>query len=217
MKALLRYAFVKSSREHLLFGLLLAPMVMTTVPMLGIGLLLAVRGQGLFPLHFPEYSPESTAGFLGICAVVLSAIVAAVGAFSIFRSEVANRTVGLFFLAKYPRAVSLASTVYGLLAGVASYVLASAGIRVLTDSPPPGDRSELLIAVIAAMAGSALGSALVAISPEMIVLVPAYAGAILVAIVLLDSTDMRSFIIIPAIAVVLTAFAPILLRRRCAV
>lgn len=217
MKALLRYAIVKSSREHLLFGLLLTPLVMTSVPLLGVNLLFALRGQASFPLHGPQDSPAGTAAFLGVCAVVISAIVAAVGAFLIFRTEVANRTVGLFFLARYPRAVSLASTVYGLLAGVTSYLLARIGIAFLTRSQPPSDRPELLIAVIAAIAGSALGSALVAVSPERIVLVPAYAGAIFVADVLLQSTDMRLFIIVPAIAVLLAAFAPILLRRRCAV
>lgn len=213
MKALLRYAIVKSSRDHLLFGLLLTPLIITCIPPLAVRLLAAVRG---IPMPGSD-SGAGTAAFLGGCAVVISTIVAAVGAFSIFRSEVASRTVGLFFLARHPRAVSMASTVYGFLAGVCSYLLTRAAIFLITESQPPHARPELLIAVIAALAGGALGSALVAISAEMIVLVPAYAGAIIVAVNLLESPELLWIGSVLAIAVALMTFAPILLRRRCAV
>lgn len=217
MNALLRYAIVKSSREHLLFGLLLTPAVMIAAPMLGIGVLHALRGEPVYPFRGGNESPESTAAVLGAGAVLLSAIVSAVGAFSIFRSEVANRTAGLFFLARNPRAVSAASTIYGLLASVVSYLAARSVIVLLTGSQPPAERPELLIAVIAAMAGSALGSALVAISPETGVLVPGYVGAIFVAGRLLESPGRAAFALVLATAFVVMALTPILLRRRCAV
>lgn len=216
MNALLRYALVKSWRDHLLYGLLVSPTVITCAPLLGIAMFDAVRGHGAFPLRGSATSPAAAAALLGICNVVISAIVAAVGAFTIFRSEVANRSVGLFLLARHPRAVSMASTVYGFFAGVSSYVVARSVIALLTRSQPPDTRPELLIAVIAAVAGSALGSALVAISPEMIVLVPAYAGSVIVAAFLLRSPNLVWIGGVLATAALLVTFTPILLRRRCA-
>lgn len=215
MSALLRYAIVKSYRDHFLAQLVLAPLVIAVSPMLGVAVIGAIRGDSFFPLHVPSATPEFTNSIFSILTGFTSAFVGGVGAFWIFRSEIASRAVNFFFLARHPRAVSGASTLYGFVAGLLAFFVARSSIAVLTASPQPGSK-ELLTVTASILIGSALGSLLVAISAEPAILVPVYAGVLISSIALLKSADVLRIGAAVVFALVLTQAAPIVLRRRCA-
>ncbi|HUP61046.1 MAG TPA: hypothetical protein VNA69_11565 [Thermoanaerobaculia bacterium] len=215
MNALLRYAVVKSLRDHLLAGLLLAPLVLTVSPMLGVAAIGAVRGDSFYPFHIPAATPAATGSIFATVTAIVSAFVAGVGAFWIFRSEIASRAVNFFFLARHPRAVSGASTVYGFAAGMLAYGAARVSVAALTASPQPAAK-ELLTVTATILIGSSLGSLLVAISAEPAILVPVYAGVMISSISLLESADLQRIAVAVAFALALIQAAPIVLRRRCA-
>ena len=215
MSALLRYAVVKSLREHLLAGLLLAPLVLACAPLLGVALFGMLRGQPVYPMHVPDESAEGTAAMFGVVIVIVSALVAAIGAFWIFRREIASRAVGFFFLARPPRVVSVVSAMYGFAAGAAAFLLARTALIVLTATPPENLAGEIGLAAISIAFGSALGSLLVAISTETAILVIAYV-LVIAAVELLRPGNLLRTVAALLLAAAMLQTATIVLRRRCA-
>jgi hypothetical protein len=216
MSALLRYAFMKSTRDHLLPGLLLAPLVLVCAPLFGMAFVALSRGEPVYPLHLPDGSPQQTSEIFGVVAVVVSALVAGIGSFWVFRSEIASRTVHFFFLAHPPRTVSAASAIYGFIAGVLACGISRTAIMVLTATPQEHAARDFAVAAVSAWIASALGALLVAISSEAAILVIVYA------VVLAATTQLqRSATLFPlAIAILFGAAllqgAAVVLRWRCA-
>jgi hypothetical protein len=215
VSALLRYAMVKSLREHLLAGLVLAPLVLTCAPLLGMAFFGMLRGQPTYPMHVPDESAEGTASMFTVIIAIVSALIAAFGAFWIFRGEIASRAVNFFFLARPPRVVSVVSAIYGFFAGVAAFLLARTAIIVLTATPPEDVAREIAVAAISIALGSALGSLLVAISSEAAILVVAYVIIVATVELLLPGNPIRAAAAVLLAAAMLQT-ATIVLRRRCA-
>ena len=216
MSALLRYAIMKSMRDHLLAGLLLAPLVLASAPMLGMAVGSMFRGEPVYPFHVPESSPQGTFDTFGVVAMIVSALVAGIGAFWIFRSEIASRAVHFFFLAHPPRAVSATSAIYGFVVGLLAYSISRTAITLMTAAPQPHAARDFAVAAVAIWIGSALGSLLVAISSEAAILVIAYAVVIVATVQLLQSVTVVRMGIAILFAAVLLQAAAIVLRRRCA-
>jgi hypothetical protein len=216
MSALLRYALMKSKREHLLASLLLAPLVLAVSPMLGVAANNMFRGGPVYPFHLPQMTPESTLEIFGTVVLVVSALVAGAGAFWIFRSEIASRAVHFFFLAQHPRAVSAASAIYGFVTGVLAYGIALTALRLLTGAPQQHFARDLVVAVVSIWIGSALGSLFVAISSEAAILVLLYAGVVAASTTLLRTANVIRVVIAILAAAALLQAASIVLRRRCA-
>lgn len=215
MSALLRYAVVKSLREHLLAGLVLAPLVLTCAPLFGVALFGMLRGQPVYPMHIPDESPGETAATFGVVIVIVSALSAAIGAFWIFRREIASRAVGFFFLARPPRIVSMASAMYGFAAGAVAFLLAQTAMVVLTATPPENLAREVGLAMISIAFGSALGALLVAISTETAILVVAYV-LVIAAVELLRPGNLLRTVAALLLAAAMLQTATIVLRWRCA-
>jgi hypothetical protein len=203
-------------REHLLPGLLLAPFVMTCAPLTGVAALAILQGQSPYPFSLPAATPESTASMFGAVTVIASALVAAIGAFWVFRSEIATRAVNFFFLARHPRVVSVVSSIYGGFIGMGAYAIARTAIILLTGSPQPRAAKELAIAALSVAIGSTLGSLLVAISSEAAILVVVYAVVVGSSAALLQSADRIRVAIALVLAAGMLQAATGVLRRRCA-
>jgi hypothetical protein len=215
MSALLRYALMKSTREHLLAGLLLAPLVLAIAPMLGLAAINLFRGWPVYPFHLPDATPEKTFEIFGVVVLIVSALAAGVGAFWIFRSEIASRAVHFFFLAQHPRAVPAASATYGFIAGVIAYSIACTAITLLTGAASLNAARDLAIAVASIWIASALGSLFVAISSEAAILVVLYAGVLAASTALLQHANVLRVVIAVLVAAALLPAAAIVLRRRC--
>jgi hypothetical protein len=218
MMALLRYAFLKSAREKFLVALLISPAVMLLAPLLGVAALALLQGHGTWPLSIdPRWPPFATSRLMASVGVMLSAISAGAGGFWIFRRERANHSLGSFALAIQTRAIALAATIYGSFAGIVSFLLVVACATALTSCVPPNVWITFAMSIASSLFASALGTALVALSSEASMLMPLYAGSVLVSLLLLNAKNHLFFVAMAAAgAVLLTAGASILMRRRCA-
>lgn len=218
MTALLRYAFLKTAREQLLAGLLLAPTVIFLAPLTGIAIYMAAIGRPFFPfvLH-PEFPPPETARIFGEVLLALGALVAAIVAFRVFRSEVAVRGLGCFILASPPPALAAATTLFGTLVGTVAYLIATALLAAVTLTPPQDFAKRLAIAIACAALSAALGALLVGFSIEYSILVVGYLGAVGISVLLLERSTVLALAATLAGAVVLTIVSDFVWRRRCAV
>ena len=217
MIALFRYAYFKSVRDHLLAALLLTPPMMVFAPLFGLGLLAAITRHGGFPFVLgPQNAPGTTATLLSSAAVTIATLVAGVGAFMIFRTEVATRAIGLFLLAGRTRAVAATAAIYGAAAGIVSYLLALMVIGALTLERPLSLGHHLAVAVVASCAAAAAGVLMVSLSAEVTMLVPLYAVGAAVAVGLLQVRTLLPYVIALAAAVVVAAITPLVMRRACA-
>jgi hypothetical protein len=218
MTALLRYAILKSMRENLLIAVLISPAVLLASPLLVTAGLDLVEGRATYPFAIVTISPAASSELLIAIAVAVSSLAAGAGSFWIFRPEAANRSIGFFLLAARPRAIALTATIYGACAGIASYLLALACVVVLTSHLHSHGWMFFSFVVVNSLFASALGTALVGISPEVTMLVPGYAGSMAVSFLLLNTKGpMVILVLTVAGALLLITAASMLVRRRCAV
>lgn len=214
MIALLRYAFLKSSRENLLSGLITGPLVALFVPVFGMaaGRVVAQMTGGMMP---PRVSGASISSGLTGAAMVLAAISAATGGFWILRREVATREIGLFALATRFGTISLAATTYGALIASSVYLVSIGLVRIITGQFPPDIVAISIFTILTCIALSALGSALVALSPDANMMVPLYALTLGTLIFTDQAMKLYSAPLVVA-AVLLLGTSAVLMRRRCA-
>jgi hypothetical protein len=214
MMALLRYALLKSAREKFLAALLVAPAVMLVAPFLGGLAAAALMGPGS-ALRPKDFGTTHWAGMMATVGAVISSLSAGVGGFWIFRREMANHSLGSFALAARPHAIALAATIYGTAAGMASFLILAGCTSILTGHLPP-HATVFLFALVSSLAASALGAALITVSSETTMLVPVYAGSLVIA--MLVATKGTIFLLAALAASVLFAAASsMLMRRRCAI
>lgn len=218
MRALLRYAILKTSREQLLPGLLLAPAVIFLAPLLLIAVHNAVRGQTVYPMTVDaRLGARGSAAMMMEVVLFVSALMSGIAAFRMFQSEVKSKAVGAFYLATPPRTVALGTMIYGAMVGTGAYVIGLGVISVLTASWPPDVGRGLTIAVIAATFTSALGSLTLAISDDVTMLVPVCAGGVAVAVALKTFHGATALGAAIVGILVVVAIAEIVWRRRCVV
>lgn len=218
MTALLRYAFLKSWREQIAIGLLLAPVVMLALPLLMFAGNNLRLGRPVYPfLLDPRLGPGGTAALIGEVMLAICGIVAGVAAFRVFAREIAAKGLGFFYLAQPPWVVALSSTIYGTAIGVGSYVVGMSVVSLLTASVPLAAAKQLLIVFLSSSIASALAAVMVRISTDATMLVPVYVAGAATGLVLLDSGTPAKFGMAVAIAVVTTVIAQVLWGRRCAV
>ena len=217
MTALLRYAFVKSLREHLLAGVLLTPLVMAVAPLLGLAVANVFFGRPAFPFRFDgEITQTMFASQLSAAVLLIATLGAGISAFYVFRAEVTSRAVGFFVLANRPRAFAAAAVSYGTIAGLLSYLIAVLGSGVLISALPPQLASHIAIATIASFVAAALGTASVVFSTEVTMLAVVSIGAAGTAVGLLNNPRLLAFALAIVSATLLAAMIPAVVRRRCA-
>jgi len=218
MRALLRYAILKTSREQLLPGLILAPGMLFLAPLLGIAIDNGRRGQQVFPMSLDvRLGPRGSVAMMMGVVLLLTAVVSGIAAFRMFRSEVMSKAVGSFYLATPPRTVSIGTTIYGAMVGTAAYLIAIAILSTLSATLPSEFGRNLAIAVITAAFSSALGSLTLAISDDFTMLVPVCAGGLAVSVALTKSGGTIPMAAAVVGIAVMMAVAQIIWRRRCVV
>lgn len=218
MIALLRYAFLRSSRESLLYSLLFGPGVMLVSPLLVIACYSFIRGQSAYPVSLDDsLTPEATARLVGEIGRMLGALSASFASFSIFRQELADRSLGFFLLAIRSRSVVLAATVYGVVAGLAGFLVLVAGVAALTAHWPPFTPALFASLIVSTVAAAALGAAIAAISPEQTMLVAAAVGSLVFAMILGKWPVPFALLLILITGALLIEGASTILRRRCTI
>jgi len=218
MRALLRYAILKTSREQLLPALLFSPAVVFVAPMLGVAGYNLIRGNPVYPMGLDtRLGVRGSAEMMFEVVLLLTSVIGGIAAFRMFRSEVSARTLGFFYLATPPRMVSLAMTVYGSAVGTAAFIIAVAIVSIATGVMPQNFGRALTITVLSSACSSALGSLMLAISDDFTMLVPVCAGGLAVSVALSKWHSAAIFgAAIVAVAVVMV-IAELVWRRRCVV
>lgn len=218
MRALLRYAILKTSREQLLPALLFSPAVVFLAPLIGIAGYNLMRGEPVYPMALDtRLGARGSAAMMLEVLLLLTSVIGGVAAFRMFRSEVTARTLGFFYLATPPRMVSLAMTLYGALVGTGAYLVAVAMVSIASGTAPHNFGRTLTIAVITSAFSSALGALTLAISDDFTMLVPVCAGGLAVSVALTKWNSAATLgAAIVAIAVVMT-ISQIVWGRRCVV
>lgn len=217
MKALLRYAFLKSARDHSLVTLGIAPSIMVTAPMLGIAVLQILRGHGTYPLSIDmRTTPQETALTMTTIAAVMSVLVAGIAGFWLFRLEIGDRSIGTIVMAARARTISLVTTLYSAMIGTGAFLLALVFVALIT-AHLPAPTLKLLVAVICATtAAGAAGAFVVTVSAETAMLLPAIAAAVVIVFFAVPAPAAGAVAgsLVVSSAFVLAAAA--LLERRCA-
>lgn len=218
MRALLRYAILKTSREQLLPALLFSPAVVFVGPLLGVAGYNLVKGNPVYPMGLDtRLGVRGSAEMMLEVVLLLTSLIGGVAAFRMFRSEVSARTLGLFYLATPPRMVSLAMTVYGAVVGTGAYLIAVTIVSMATGTMPQHFGWTLIIAAITSAFSSTLGSLTLAISDDFTMLVPVCAGGLAMSVALSKSHSAATLgAAIAGIAVLMTV-SQIVWGRRCVV
>ena len=218
MRALLRYAILKTSREQVLAGLLFAPAVIFAAPLLGIAGHNAIRGETVFPMALDaRLGARGSSAMITEVLLIVCAFIAGIASFRMFRSEVTSKAMGSFFLATPPRTVAVGIAVYGAMVSVGAYLIAAAVLSTLTASPPADFGRNLAIAAVAAAFSSALASLTLAISGDFTMLVPVAAGGIAVGVALRNFAGDAAYGGALVGIVVIVTIARFVWGRRCVV
>lgn len=217
MNALLRYAMLKGTREQFVYALLFTPAMLFFTPLVGMGLVNLLRGRGGFPLSLNPggLTGAETMGMLTVPSVLLAGIIAGTGAFWVFKSEVAARTIGFFFLARRTGVVALAAALFGAMMGIGSYFIATVVVGILTTALPQDPGLHVTAAVLSSMLTASLGALLVGLSAELNMLIPVYPAGVITGVVLLRGWSWPATLGVLVLTAMLLGVATWLWRRRC--
>lgn len=217
MRALVRYAFLKSSRDTSLLSLTVAPTVMVVSLMLGIIGYQMLRGEARYPMTFDaRTTPQATALALLQGSTFGAVVMAAIAGFWLFRTEIGNHSIGTMVIAIRARAISAVATLHGAIIGTSAFLLSLAMIVLFTAHvPAPAPRLVFMIGCTA-VAAAAWGILLATISPESAMALPVIAGAMMMLFFAASASPEK----LVAGSVTLTSLfvltAAVLMERRCA-
>ncbi len=214
MRALLRYATLKSLRDGTLAAFLSAPMIVPVAALSGV----TFDGFHLrFPMFLnPHYTPAQNAATAAGIAGAVCALFAAIPAFWTFRSEIRSRSIGLFAFAARPVVIMLSLVLFAAAIGFAGWISAIVLITALTTTLPPNIGLITVKMLTATIASSSVGAMVVTISAEPAMIVCSYLGC-LVLIPWMEKAKGPIQLTLPLIvAAVCFSIATILLERRCA-
>ena len=217
MRALLRYAFLKSSRDQSLLALTIAPAVMLTAPVLGIAVAQMLRGVGRYPVSVDmRTTPQATAGGMMGVAAVASIVIAAIAGFWLFRIEIGNHSIATMVMATRARAISAVATLHAAVIGSGGFLLSLAITALFTAHVPASAPRMLLLMVCATVAAGASGILMATISAETPMLVPAIAASVMIAFFVLQAGAPRVIAGSAITSVLFVLTAAVLMERRCA-
>ena len=215
MTAILRYAFLKTTRDGSFIAFALVPILMPVAALVG-GTVAQTHG-----LHYPFFmgrgeTPLQSATDVANMTTALAAFFAVLPAFWTFRTEIASRSIGSLALATRPVMIVLALMTLTTAIMIVAWLISMIAILALTTAWPPhvGTLSLKLIAVC--LSASATGAAAVAISPEPAMVVAVYLVSA-VSIAWFEKAKSAPMLIVPlALSAILAAVATFALERRCA-
>jgi hypothetical protein len=213
VKALCVYVGLKTVRSRFAAAILLTPVVMSVAPLLGLIAEAHLRHRAIYPFALKGLSSATTLSGLAYIVAVLAALAGGGAAFWIFRSEIADRSVGSLVLATKPLSICVVAMIYGIVAGLSSYAIAMPVCSALTGALAPAAGPALALTVLLTVASSSLGVILATLSPDPAMLLPLVFATIFLALLFADPRDTAA---IAAVSFVLPVAAARLLERRCA-
>lgn len=215
MTALLRYAFLKTTRDGSFIAFALVPILMPIAALVG-GTVAQTHG-----FHYPFLmgrgeTPLQSATGVANMTTVLAAFFAVLPAFWTFRSEIASRSIGSLALATRPAMIVLALMTLTTAIMIVAWLISMMAVFALTTAWPPHVGMLLLKLIVVCLSASATGAAAVAISPEPAMVIAVYLASAL-STVWLEKTKSASMFIVPlALSAIFVGVATFALERRCA-
>lgn len=213
MIALLRYALLKSRRDHSLTGFLMVPIIVPVAALAGVTL-----GKGW---HYPFFmdqrlSPVQNATFAANISMAAAILFASIAAFWTFRPEILSKSIGSFVFAARPLTIAMSLILFGAAIGFFGWIGSLVLIRVFTAALPAHAGVMVLKVAILTLGASAAGALTVTVSAQPATIVASYLAS-LVLIGLLQNTRISTQLAVAAgILVISTCLSAVLLERRCA-
>ena len=214
MIALLRYALLKGFRERSLLPILFGQSVMIGASLLGTRTLAILKGRAAYPLYAGSVAQQVTE--IAYVAAALAALTAGVAAFTLFRAEIENHSIGFFVLAARPMTIAAATTLCGALIGIGSFAAAIAVTALLTLNITVQLGVIGCLTIALCLFGGALAVFLGAFSADFGMLIPFGVVSTTASIVLLNARTATMSAAALVISVILMAASSPLLERRCA-
>jgi hypothetical protein len=216
MIALLRYALLKGFREKSLIPILFGQSVMIGASLLGTGTIAILKGHSRYAVALYPGSAAQQATEIAYVAAALAALTAGVAAFTLFREEIENHSIGFFVLATRPMAIVAAATLCGALIGIGSFAAAIAVTALLTFNITMQLGMIGALTIVLCFFGGALAVFLGAFSADFGMLIPFGAVTVAASVFLLNTRTATMSAAALVISVILMAASSPLLERRCA-
>ena len=214
MTALLRYAYLKSLRDHSLIAFIGTPALVPVAALLGVTL---AKGQFRYPMYLEAgFSPFQNAVLAAQISTGMSVLFTVLAAFWTLRTEIATRSIGSFLFAVTPLKMALTLVLFAAAIGVAAFLGSIVTIGLLTAALPPALPMMALIVLAGCLAASALGTLMVTISPQPAMIIGSYLGCMVLIPWIAKSKSWLHLMVALAVAIVCTALSSFLLERRCA-
>lgn len=212
--AILRYLILKSRRDHSLVVFLFGPMFVPIAAILGVTL---TKGRLRYPFFLNEqYTPSQNAALVMLIVSMLAVLIANIAAFWTLRPEVATRAINAFVFGTRPSTITIALVLFSSLAAFIGLIGATGMIWLLTAALPPQLGLLAFKLPLALVAGSAIGTFVVMLSPQPVMMVVSYVGCVILMPFIEHASIPAQFAVSGTIVVVCTALAVFLMRRRCA-
>lgn len=216
MIALLRYALLKGFREKSLIPILFGQSVMIGASLLGTGTIATLKGHSRYAVALYPGSAAQQATEIAYVAAALAALTAGVAAFTLFRAEIENHSIGFFVLAARPMTIAAATTLCGALIGVGSFAATIVVASLLTANITAQLGTIGALTIVLCLFGGALAVFLGTLSADFGMLLPFGAVSVAASVALLNARTATMSAAGLAIAVILMAASAPLLERRCA-
>ncbi len=213
MIALLRYLYLKSSRDSSLIAFLLVPMLVPVAALSGVTL----KRHLQYPFFMDAlYTPVQNATLASTIAMGTAVLFASIASFWTLRAEIATRSIGSFLFAARPLTVALALILFAATIGLAGWLGGVALTGALTTAVMPHLALITLKVVVALIAASAAGALVVTISPQPGMIIGSYLGCVVLIPLVAKSKGSVQLLVAVVVAIVCTLLAAFLLERRCA-
>jgi len=214
MTALLHYFFLKGRRDHSLAIFVFAPAVLITVALLGASV---VQQRLRYPLMLAanmslvqnDALAETVFGTMAIGFATISA-------FWMLRAEIATKAVNSFVVASSTTRMSAALIQFAAMTGIASWLVATGAVIVLTGTIPPHLPMIAVAMLAAAYALAAIGALTVAISPQPMMMAWACSSLLLFIRWADQPADRNEFLLAGIVFVICAGLSTYRLGRRCA-
>ena len=210
MSAILHYAWLKGTRDKSLLVFALIPAAQVAAMLIGYSIL---TRQGDYPIRMSGLDGTDIATM----SIMIPWFMAVLFTFWIFRVELATNAIASFVVASRPLFVVLALIVLGTLVAVLGRFGGLAMITLLTGEFPRELASHWWLGAMTGLAGAALGTLYVMISPQPAMLGWALLAAVPAApLVFIPKHWDRLPAVTLFVTLVCIAASTLLLRRRCA-
>jgi hypothetical protein len=214
MMALLRFAFLKSMRDHSLPAFV---SIVVLVPFAALAGATLGKGHWHYPFYLnAQYTPLQNANLAGAIVLVIAVFFSAIPAFWTFRPEIETRSIGSLLLAARPLTVALALILFAASIGLMGWIGAMAVIGALTGALPSHLALMTLKLATGVLAASSIGALVVTVSPQPFMIVCSYLACLFLVPFVASSKGWLQILAALVAAILCTALTTFLLERRCA-